>query len=180
MSPNGAQQVHNTSFSLSSLPACPEPPPLPFCGLLPRDRSLPANMAASAQDPDPQQHGPGRTRSGATFAIGPPATPKIHRVQPVVNTDDLSFRRAAPNVPFFAELGVDRDGPLESARGLLHDVAQIFEALNHGFKGQPPLGINDITAVVTAIILPIAAPGDANNIFDPIIQAVTDFEGVRR
>jgi len=73
-------------------------------------------------------------------------------------------------------MGVDRDGPLESARGLLHDVAQIFEALNHGFKGQPPLGIDDIAAVVTAIILPIAAPGDANNIFDPIIQAVTDFD----
>ena len=30
--------------------------------------------------------------------------------------------------------------------------------------------------MVTAIILPIASPGDANNIFDPIIQAVTDFD----
>ena len=37
------KQVHNTSSSLFHIPACPEPPPLLFCGLLPRDRSLHAN-----------------------------------------------------------------------------------------------------------------------------------------
>ena len=48
------------------------------------DERSPAYMARSADDPDPPiEDGPGRTRSGIQFAIGPPASPKIHRVQPV-------------------------------------------------------------------------------------------------
>ena len=49
VAPNGVQQVHNTCISLSSHPACPEPPPLPFCGLQPRDRSQHANIIDSHQ-----------------------------------------------------------------------------------------------------------------------------------
>ena len=95
-------------------------------------------MDTSAQDPDPQ-HGPGRTRSGATFNTALPASPTLSRIGPVVNINDLSFRRAAREVPFFAEEGVDRDGPLDEALGLLHDLAQISDALDHGFKEQHPL-----------------------------------------
>ena len=95
-------------------------------------------MDTSAQEPDPQ-HGPGRTRSGAAFNTGLPASPTLSRIGPVVNINDLSFRRAAREVPFFAEEGVDRDGPLDEALGLLHDLAQISDALDHGFKEQHPL-----------------------------------------
>ena len=31
-------------------------------------------------------------------AIGPPASPTIHRVQPAVNTEDLSFRRVSRDI----------------------------------------------------------------------------------
>ena len=133
-------------------------------------------MARSAQDPDPLQHGPGRTRSGAQFATGPPATPKIHRVEPAIDINKLTFRRVARDVPFYGEEGVDRDGPLDQACGLLHDLAQIFEALNFGFRGQQPLANESISEVVSAIIQPISTPGEAQNNFDPIINAVTDFD----
>ena len=101
-------------------------------------------MARSAQEPDPLEDGPGRTRSGIQFAIGPPASPKLHWVQPAVNTHDLSFRRVSRDIPFYAEEGVERDGPLDEAAGLLPDLAQIFEALSFGFKETSPLSSKSI------------------------------------
>ena len=132
-------------------------------------------MARSAQDPDPQlDDGPGRTRSGIQFAIGPPASPTIHRVQPAVNAADLSFRRVSRDTLFYAEEGVERDGPLDEAAGLLPDLAQLFEALSFGFKETPPLSSSSVNRVIKAILQPLSAR-DTDN-FDPIIQAVTDFD----
>ena len=111
-------------------------------------------MVRSAEDSSPPtEDGPGRTRSGIQFAIGPPASPKIHRVQPAVNTQDLTFRRVSRDIPFFAEAGVERDGPLEEATGLLPDLAQIFEALSFGFKEVSPLSSKSVDRVVKAILL---------------------------
>ena len=69
---------------------------------------------------------------------------------------------------------MERDGPLEEATGLLPDLAQIFEALSHGFKEIPSLHTNSINRVIKAILLPLSAP-DVHD-FDPIVQAVTDFD----
>jgi hypothetical protein len=98
-------------------------------------------MDTSAQD---HQHPPGdgtrRTRSGAAFDTAAPASPKISRATPLLDLNELSFRRAAHDVPFFAEPGnEEQDGPLRDARGLLTDMAQVFEALDVGFGDQAPL-----------------------------------------
>ena len=69
---------------------------------------------------------------------------------------------------------MERDGPLDEAAGLLPDLAQIFEALSFGFKETPPLSSKSIDRVVQAILLPLTAP-DVDD-FDPLIQAVTDFD----
>ena len=56
---------------------------------------------------------------------------------PLLDKDELTFRRPARDVPFFAEPDADdRDGPLREAMGLLIDISQVFEALDYGFRDQ--------------------------------------------
>ena len=92
-------------------------------------------MDTSAQD---HQHPPGedqprRTRSGASFGTAAPASPKISRATPLLDINELSFRRAAHDVPFFREPGVEeRDGPLQEARGLLTDNVNRLMILTRG------------------------------------------------
>eukprot|EP01043_Picozoa_sp_COSAG02_P096554 COSAG02_NODE_32835_length_509_cov_2.646341_1_plen_54_part_00 len=49
--------------------------------------------------------------------------------------DDLTLRRAQPDVPFYAEPDAgERDGPLPTSLGFLTDLAQIAEAAQMGFR----------------------------------------------
>ena len=54
--------------------------------------------------------------------------------QDLLNVNDITNRRAQPDVPFFAEEGAgDRAGPLPTSLGLLQDLSQIAEAAQfHG------------------------------------------------
>ena len=69
-----------------------------------------------------------------------PASPKTVAATPLLDKNELAFRRPAHDVLFFAEKEADdRDGPLSDALGFLVDIAQVFEALDYGFRDQPPL-----------------------------------------
>ena len=91
---------------------------------------------------------------------------------PLLKKNELSFRRPAHDVLFFAEEGVDdRDGPLSDAMGFLVDMAQVFEALDYGFRDQPPLKMDAIDDIVGNIINPMGSTHHMK-----LIGAVTDFD----
>ena len=77
------------------------------------------HMDSPAEDHRPPEHlasGPFTAHGGSI-----PASPKLGKGAPIINRHDLSFRRAAPDLPFFAEPDAgDRDGPLPAAMGLLY------------------------------------------------------------
>ena len=118
-------------------------------------------MDNSAQEPEhpPGDGQPRRTRSGALFGTVP-ASPKTVVAMPLLNKNELSFRRPARDVLFFAEPEADeRDGPLQEAMGLLIDINQVFEALDHGFRDQMPLKMTAIDDVMANIITTSRARG---------------------
>ena len=127
----------------------------------------------SSSSPPEQQAADGP--STASYEGSIPASPKLSKATPIINRFDLSFRRADPDLLFFAEPDAEeRDGPLPEPRGLLTDIAQIFEAMDCGFADQAPLSAQAMDHVMADIINRIVA--DGGDQFDILINNVTDFE----
>ena len=67
-------------------------------------------MDTSAEDSCPPDAASGH--STAEYGGTTPASPKIGKVAPIINKEDLSFRRPARDVPFYKEQDAgERDGP---------------------------------------------------------------------
>ena len=109
-------------------------------------------MDSQLQDPQlPPGEGQPQVRAGALGTV--PASPKTVAAMPLIDKNELSFRRPAHDVPFFAEEHADeRDGPLDVQMGLLIDMTQVFEALDVGFGDQRPLNMKAIDEVMVNII----------------------------
>ena len=98
------------------------------------------------------QHGPVTPVKSVTA----PPSPRMGGASLVdmLDTNDLSLRRARLDIPFYAEEEAgSRNGALAESLGFLPDLTQIVECLQVGFEGSGPL-----TATSTIVIAALHRP----------------------
>jgi hypothetical protein len=96
----------------------------------------------------------------------------------LVDPEDAALRRASADVPSFLEQaeGTVPQGALQLSAGLMADLGQLFEALEHGFPGyEHPVHYTHIDTFMHDLLEVIA---DDTNDVQPILvaQLVTDFD----
>ena len=118
------------------------------------------------------QHGP---VTPVKSVIAPPS-PRMGGASLVdmLDTNDLSLRRARLDIPFYAEEEAgSRNGALAESLGFLPDLTQIVECLQVGFEGSGPLTATAIDAVIADILNEVTA-FDVS--LDQIGKFATDFD----
>ena len=80
----------------------------------------------------------------------------------MLDTNDLSLRRARLDIPFYAEEEAgSRNGALAESLGFLPDLTQIVECLQVGFEGSGPLTAAPVASTATVGVLRMEAPDNS-------------------